>query len=155
MAAVDAPMDTGLEAAVFGDAADDLPAEFATMTADEIGRRARLLANEVRVLKDEATRLGLEQANLNEKVRVWCERVASVVACVGVERRVGRRARAAREARRGDARAFFFFFVARGRGALRPTLPAFDPKSTHRSKKTRKRSSSTTSCRTWWATSSR
>ena len=69
MAAVDAPMDTGLEAAVFGDAADDLPSEFATMTADEIGRRARLLANEVRVLKDEATRLGLEQANLNEKVR--------------------------------------------------------------------------------------
>ena len=62
-------MDTGLEAAVFGDAADDLPSEFATMTADEIGRRARLLANEVRVLKDEATRLGLEQANLNEKVR--------------------------------------------------------------------------------------
>lgn len=67
-AAVDAPMD--LEAAVFGDdAGDDLPPEFASMTADEIGRRTRLLANEVRVLKDEATRLGLEQANLNEKVR--------------------------------------------------------------------------------------
>ena len=69
-AAVEAPMD--LEAAVFGDdAGDDLPPEFASMTADEIGRRTRLLANEVRVLKDEAMRLGLEQANLNEKARVW------------------------------------------------------------------------------------
>jgi len=48
---------------------DGLPAEFATMSADDIARRARLLDNEVRVLRDEATRLNLEQANLTEKVR--------------------------------------------------------------------------------------
>ena len=53
-----------------GQAVDDcLPAEFATMSADDIARRARLLDNEVRVLRDEATRLNLEQANLTEKVR--------------------------------------------------------------------------------------
>ena len=53
-----------------GQAVDDgLPTEFATMSADDIARRARLLDNEVRVLRDEATRLNLEQANLTEKVR--------------------------------------------------------------------------------------
>ena len=41
----------------------------ATGRADDIARRARLLDNEVRVLRDEATRLNLEQANLTEKVR--------------------------------------------------------------------------------------
>jgi hypothetical protein len=52
-----------------GQAHDDgLPAEFASMGPDDIARRARLLDNEVRVLRDEATRLNLEQANLTEKV---------------------------------------------------------------------------------------
>lgn len=64
-------MDTGLEAEIFGDApADDLPPEFATASADDVARRTRLLSNEVRVLRDEATRLNLETANLNEKVGV-------------------------------------------------------------------------------------
>ena len=52
-----------------GQAHDDgLPAEFASMGPDDIARRARLLDNEVRVLRDEATRLNLEQANLTETV---------------------------------------------------------------------------------------
>lgn len=72
-----------MEAEIFGDGgagggagggaeneSDLLPPEFATMSADDIGRRARLLDNEVRVLRDEATRLNLEQANLTEKVRM-------------------------------------------------------------------------------------
>jgi len=48
---------------------DGLPPEFAAMSADDIARRTRLLDTEVRVLRDEATRLGLEQANLTERVR--------------------------------------------------------------------------------------
>lgn len=67
-----------IEAEVFGDTAggapggppdDGLPPEFAAMSADDIARRTRLLDTEVRVLRDESTRLGLEQANLTERVR--------------------------------------------------------------------------------------
>ncbi len=67
-----------IEAEVFGGGAapgaapapadDGLPPEFAAMSADDIARRTRLLDTEVRVLRDEATRLGLEQANLTERV---------------------------------------------------------------------------------------
>lgn len=68
-----------MEAEIFGGGAggaknaaavdDGLPAEFVTLSADDIARRARLLDNEVRVLRDDATRLNLEQANLSEKVK--------------------------------------------------------------------------------------
>jgi ATP-dependent 26S proteasome regulatory subunit len=37
--------------------------------ADDIVRRTRLLENEIRVLKDESTRLGLEQQGNKEKVK--------------------------------------------------------------------------------------
>jgi hypothetical protein len=71
-----------IEAEVFGGGApadgpstapadDGLPPEFAAMSADDIARRTRLLDTEVRVLRDEATRLGLEQANLVERVRFF------------------------------------------------------------------------------------
>lgn len=39
------------------------------MTAEAVGQRARLLDNEVRVLRDEAQRLGLDQAGYKEKIK--------------------------------------------------------------------------------------
>ena len=39
------------------------------MTADEISRRTRLLENEIRVLKDESTRLSLDLSSTKEKVK--------------------------------------------------------------------------------------
>ncbi len=53
---------------IFEDGGDALPREFESMTADDILRRTRLLDNEIRVLKDESTRLSLEQSGLKEKV---------------------------------------------------------------------------------------
>ena len=72
-----------IEAEVFGDAGgapgappdDGLPPEFAAMSADDIARRTRLLDTEVRVLRDEATRLGLEQGNLTERVSLCVESI--------------------------------------------------------------------------------
>ena len=55
-----------LEKEIFDDA---LPSEFDTMTAEDIVRKTRLLDNEIRVLKDESTRLSLEVSGLKEKVR--------------------------------------------------------------------------------------
>ena len=55
---------------IFDDADQEvLPPEFDTMTAEDIQRRIRLLDNEIRVLKDDSTRLGLEQSGLKEKVK--------------------------------------------------------------------------------------
>ena len=42
---------------------------FRGRAADDIVRRTRLLENEIRVLKDESTRLGLEQQGNKEKVK--------------------------------------------------------------------------------------
>lgn len=60
-----------MERDIFGDEAvdDALPSEFETMSAEGIGQRARLLENELRVLKDEGTRLTLETNNLKEKIK--------------------------------------------------------------------------------------
>ena len=58
-----------IEKEVFEDAEDALPKEFEHMTADAINNRARLLENEIRVLKDEATRLTLDQNSYKEKVK--------------------------------------------------------------------------------------
>ncbi|BDA41724.1 g371 [Coccomyxa elongata] len=54
---------------IFEDGGDALPSEFESMTADDILRRTRLLDNEIRVLKDESTRLSLEQSGLKEKIK--------------------------------------------------------------------------------------
>lgn len=43
--------------------------ELATMSADDLARRGRLLDNEIRVLKDETTRLHLEHTGLKEKTK--------------------------------------------------------------------------------------
>jgi hypothetical protein len=67
-----APGADGAPSTTAGPADDGLPPEFAAMSADDIARRTRLLDTEVRVLRDEATRLGLEQANLVERVRCLC-----------------------------------------------------------------------------------
>ena len=53
---------------IFEDNRDALPPEFESMTADDVLRRIRMLDNEIRVLKDESTRLSLEQSGLKEKV---------------------------------------------------------------------------------------
>jgi len=45
------------------------------MSADDLKRRARLLDNEIRVLKDESTRLGLEHMGLAEKIKENKEKI--------------------------------------------------------------------------------
>lgn len=58
-----------IEKEIFDDVEDTLPEEFTHMSAEGIGQRARLLDNELRVLRDESTRLSLEQNNLKEKIK--------------------------------------------------------------------------------------
>ena len=62
---------------IFGqdEAEDALPEEFNHMTADAINQRSRLLDNEIRVLKDESTRLSLEQSALKEKIKENKEKI--------------------------------------------------------------------------------
>ncbi|CAK0746324.1 26S proteasome regulatory subunit 6A A [Coccomyxa viridis] len=54
---------------IFEDGGDALPEEFKTMSAEDILRRTRLLDNEIRVLKDDSTRLSLEHSGLKEKIK--------------------------------------------------------------------------------------
>eukprot|EP00271_Cylindrocystis_brebissonii_P008635 TRINITY_DN230_c0_g2_i1.p1 TRINITY_DN230_c0_g2~~TRINITY_DN230_c0_g2_i1.p1 ORF type:complete len:427 (-),score=123.30 TRINITY_DN230_c0_g2_i1:397-1677(-) len=49
--------------------------EIARLTADDVTRRSRLLDNEIRVLKDEAQRLGLEQESVKEKIKENQEKI--------------------------------------------------------------------------------
>jgi hypothetical protein len=53
---------------IFEDGGDALPEEFKSMSAEDVLRRTRLLDNEIRVLKDDSTRLSLEHSGLKEKV---------------------------------------------------------------------------------------
>lgn len=64
-----------IEKEVFDDAEDALPEEFQHMSVDAINQRARLLENEIRVLKDESTRLGLDQNGLKEKIKENQEKI--------------------------------------------------------------------------------
>ncbi|CAD7702789.1 unnamed protein product [Ostreobium quekettii] len=64
-----------LEDSIFEDADDQLPEEFKQMSADEIRRRTRGLDNEIRVLKDECTRLQLDQNQMRDKIRENQEKV--------------------------------------------------------------------------------
>ena len=143
-----------------GQAVDDgLPTEFATMSADDIARRARLLDNEVRVLRDEATRLNLEQANLTEKVRGNAEgggkegereRIKSIASPLSVTRRPSL---SSIDARRNSA------LLTKKPSLGLQTSSLFQKKKKrkkkNRSRRIRKRSSSTTSSPTSSATSSR
>lgn len=58
-----------IEKEIFDDVEDALPEEFAHMSAEGVSQRARLIENELRVLRDESTRLSLEQNNLKEKIK--------------------------------------------------------------------------------------
>jgi ATP-dependent 26S proteasome regulatory subunit len=64
-----------IEKEVFEGEEDVLPKEFEHMSADSVAQRARLLENEIRVLKDEATRLQLDQNSMREKVKENKEKV--------------------------------------------------------------------------------
>lgn len=64
-----------VEKQIFDDAEDALPDEFQHMSADAINQRGRLLDNEIRVLKDEATRLSLEQSSMKEKIKENKEKI--------------------------------------------------------------------------------
>jgi 26S proteasome regulatory subunit T5 len=64
-----------IEKEVFEDAQDILPKEFEHMSTDSINQRARLLENEIRVLKDESTRLSLDQNGLREKIKENKEKI--------------------------------------------------------------------------------
>ena len=55
--------------AVFTDEDDELAAELAAMTTDDILRRTRLIENELRVLKDDEQRLRQETAAVREKLK--------------------------------------------------------------------------------------
>ena len=57
-----------LEKEIF-DSVEEVDEEILRMTADEISRRTRLLENEIRVLKDESTRLSLDLSSTKEKVK--------------------------------------------------------------------------------------
>ena len=63
------------EAEIFGDAPMEsneetqLPEEFATMSAEDIERRTRLLDNEIRVLRDESNRLSHQKSNLTGRIK--------------------------------------------------------------------------------------
>ncbi|KAG2501194.1 hypothetical protein HYH03_001008 [Edaphochlamys debaryana] len=61
---------------IFDDEAEEaLPEEFTYMSAEAIQQRVRLLDNELRVLKDESTRLTLEHDNLKEKIKENKEKI--------------------------------------------------------------------------------
>ncbi|KAF6250362.1 P-loop containing nucleoside triphosphate hydrolase protein [Scenedesmus sp. NREL 46B-D3] len=64
-----------IEKELFQDEEDALPKEFEHMSVDSINQRARLLENEIRVLKDEATRLNLDQQSLREKIKENKEKI--------------------------------------------------------------------------------
>ena len=64
-----------VEKEIFDDAEDALPEEFNHMTAEAINQRGRLLDNEIRVLKDESTRLSLEQNSMKEKIKENKEKI--------------------------------------------------------------------------------
>ncbi|GBF98428.1 26S protease regulatory subunit 6A [Raphidocelis subcapitata] len=64
-----------IEKEVFQDAEDALPEEFNHMSAEAIGQRSRLLDNEIRVLKDESQRLGLDQSGYKEKIKENKEKI--------------------------------------------------------------------------------
>lgn len=54
---------------------EPLPEEFLSMTAEQVAARVRLLENEIRVLKDESTRLNLDAGGLKERVKENREKI--------------------------------------------------------------------------------
>eukprot|EP00798_Chlamydomonas_sp_ICE-L_P003176 gene3177-13190_t len=60
---------------IFEDAEDALPEEFSHMAAEGINQRVRLLENELRVLKEENTRLNLDHGGLKDKIKENKEKI--------------------------------------------------------------------------------
>ncbi len=65
-----------LEQEIFQDQAE-VPDEFLKLSVEDIKTRTRLLDNEIRVLKDESTRLSLEQSGLKERIKDNAEKVSA------------------------------------------------------------------------------
>ena len=63
-----------LEQEIFQDQ-PDVPDEFLQLSAEDIKTRTRSLDNEIRVLKDESTRLSLEQRGLKQRIKENAEKV--------------------------------------------------------------------------------
>jgi 26S proteasome regulatory subunit T5 len=55
--------------------AEPLPEEFLSMSAEQVAQRVRLLESEIRVLKDESTRLNLDAGGLKERVKENKEKI--------------------------------------------------------------------------------
>lgn len=60
---------------IFGEADDDMGDEVAAMTDDELIARARLLDNEIKVMRNESTRLGHEHAAHKERIKENNEKI--------------------------------------------------------------------------------
>ena len=65
-----------LEADIFQDE-PAVPAEFQSLSVEDLKTRTRLLDNEIRVLRDESTRLSLEASGLKERIKENAEKVLS------------------------------------------------------------------------------
>jgi len=66
-----------LEQEIFQDQ-PEVPDEFLKLSVEDIKTRSRLLDNEIRVLKDESTRLSLEQSGLKERIKDNAEKVDEI-----------------------------------------------------------------------------
>lgn len=64
-----------LEAEIFQDE-PDIPDEFKKLSAEDLRTRTKLLDNEIRVLRDESTRLSLEASGLKERIKENLEKVS-------------------------------------------------------------------------------
>ncbi|KAG8463654.1 hypothetical protein KFE25_003927 [Diacronema lutheri] len=60
---------------IFGDADDNLGDEVAAMTTDELVARTRLLDNEIKVMRNESTRLGHDHAAHKERIKENNEKI--------------------------------------------------------------------------------
>jgi 26S proteasome regulatory subunit T5 len=60
---------------IFGEADDDMGDEVAAMTDDELIARTRLLDNEIKVMRNESTRLGHEHSGMKEKIKENNEKI--------------------------------------------------------------------------------
>lgn len=65
-----------LEAEIFQDA-PDIPDEFKKLSAEDLRTRTKLLDNEIRVLRDESTRLSLEASGMKERIKENLEKVCA------------------------------------------------------------------------------
>lgn len=63
-----------LEAEIFQDE-PDIPEEFRKLNTEDLRFRTKLLDTEIRVLRDESTRLSLEASGLKERIKENAEKV--------------------------------------------------------------------------------